>query len=1241
MKVTKVAKTRIAVSANNVNGDGRGFLYQTPNEKGSVQTVEKQLEGRISNANRLYGVFFRSDSLCQNIKNLEKYFAQILQQVATYKETDVAKKIQYLQSIKKLSWSKKNKKTNKTEEVVVSLSEFRCPEATEECLKEMLTRMRKPLKRGTNGEVAIRLLQGLAQMDGKTLASVITEMLQNDKEKEALEKFINAVDENYHKTYIIKSIKNHDVKVQVHDDKLDLSSINIEKVDKKKKNKVALSTTLERYAASPESSVQILKEVKGVLLDYFMGKESKVKEEFTRDDKLWKIPNRIEEFFDTDFEAIDDKKKQKVEAREELDAIWCSEEVKYSDIKKRINYVNCGKYQQLIKNETDDIRIYWIGYVKNYIEKNYVTKKRIFTREDCYKTKMLLECWKDVLRFICGKYIDLGKAVYHFAMPEVMSAEKNLCYGSLDEKYQQGISSFAYEAIKAEENIQRDIAKATVAAATAFSSSVLDPDKHQKAMEEEGEKEKGEKLEDILFMKEDAILRCAKNKDVMMKQLLRFYGGYSAIREREKLDSVGLMKELLSHIKAIRNENFHFTNGKIVEADSKYTEVLWKNEQAAYKQGVREKYYSNNVAMFYPQEEVCKLVESLYQKDSVSEAQIPAFRTIWQRKLLPEYISGLSCPRECKNDVDKTVIFEGALYFLLKEIYYRDFILSKEAKNLFFKAVENYKDEMNNASKSDSRNKEKRALANAGSDFKRYVDKLNTKDNTFGKVCQFINTEYNQQNRGKQEEEIYKHFKMILPICVRKAFQSYIDEHYEFIKKPTYVENVTGDYLENIGINCMEMKPELAHWFTFAHFIHPRQLNFLVGNFKDYIQYRKDVFRRAGYAGQFANEKERATEERLVNKSVEKAENILEVLEFVRHVSGRVSNDLSDYYQNQDDYKKYMSKYIETNVDWENYDIYADAKNAKVLRNVEIARMYAGGDMAIPSYPKIRKAELEEYYKDKDRIAQIQSRGICKNEKEQKEVVRFQQLKGRITLNEVTDLFSLTNDLLGNLVSLSYLRERDEMYLFLGFYYMALRHAEGWGKEALDTVRTSKYAVAKGLVLYQTLAVFDFGTNLLCQDEKGEWKEKTGAKWKYFINNHPDTYNCVIPLFEITKYGDNAKDTRNYVDHSKYYVDHRWSILDLYSQFYTQSFGYSSKLRKSVLSNLQGTLEKYFVVSKLRFEGMTNVVLEGKPTSKQFVYKYEDSKSKVNKSLIKTTNIDAKSKTFVDAVYELLKYKKE
>ena len=74
MKVTKVEKTRIAVSANNVNGDGRGFLYPTPNEENSVQTVEKQLEKRVFSANKMYGVFFPSDIP----RELEMHFCEIV-----------------------------------------------------------------------------------------------------------------------------------------------------------------------------------------------------------------------------------------------------------------------------------------------------------------------------------------------------------------------------------------------------------------------------------------------------------------------------------------------------------------------------------------------------------------------------------------------------------------------------------------------------------------------------------------------------------------------------------------------------------------------------------------------------------------------------------------------------------------------------------------------------------------------------------------------------------------------------------------------------------------------------------------------------------------------------------------------------------------------------------------------------------------------------------------------------------
>ncbi len=968
-----------------------------------------------------------------------------------------------------------------------------------------------------------------------------------------------------------------------------------------------------------------------------------------------------------------------------------------------------------MKEEKDEFRKYWITYAKDYVEKNYIDKKRRLKREDCYSTSMLLGCWKDVLRFLCGKYMDIGKAVYHFAMPSEMSEKAGLEYGSLQEKYRDGISSFAYESIKAEENLQRDIANAVVAAAAAFSRSAMDRE----------EMMAGEKTEDPMFINEN-LEHYMKEEEIVKKMLLRFYGGASTIEANKQMELKGipLAKEVLSHIKAIRNENFHFTDGKKVMLGTTYTKMLWEHERAAYQQMVKEKYYFNNATRFYPENEIRKLVVKLYSENGLGEAQIPSFRTIWKRKELPEYIKEQRTKKKKENEKkscsfqevitwnkndERHTIFQGALYFLLKEIYYRDFILSenkkekntvsnsdkkkKSAGELFFEAVEDYATESKAESDADKRDKDKRNIANAGRNFKIYVFELKEKyengELTFGNICQLIQAEYNQQNGSGQEEEIYKHFKMLLPICMQKAFQKYIDENYAFLKAPKEQKVDTVTYLDEVTIDCMDMDEEQAHWFTFAHFIHPKQLNFLVGNFKDYIQYKQDVLRRSIYAGQLQDEKEREAENKIVEQSVAKAWNILKVLEFVRHVSGKVSNEYQDYYEDKEAYARYLSQYIEferkesktvfeslkyfcqnTLKDGQVIDIYADEINPKVLRNIELARMYAGGDLALPKYPKITKEEIVQYYNNKKKVAQIQANGMCTSSKDQKKVVEFQQLKGRITLNEVTDLFSLVNDLLGQLVSLSYLWERDEMYLFLGFYYMALRNEDGWNGEVLNQLETEKYKVKQGLVLYQTISLFDFGTKLLCKKEE-KWCEQTGYKWKYFIENHKDSCSCVLRLFQVANQEDEVRDLRNYVDHSKYYLRQDKSILELYSAYYTKMFAYSNKLRKSVLFNLESMLEKYFMDGKLKFKDRETVVFDKEKTeSQKFTYKYKQEKKEENKGkeqirysgfeqfkkqekekeqkenekkqeIIKTIQIEAKSKRFVDGMMALLEYKQE
>jgi len=464
------------------------------------------------------------------------------------------------------------------------------------------------------------------------------------------------------------------------------------------------------------------------------------------------------------------------------------------------------------------------------------------------------------------------------------------------------------------------------------------------------------------------------------------------------------------------------------------------------------------------------------------------------------------------------------------------------------------------------------------------------------------------------------------------------------------------------AVDTDEEKRRLA-WFTFAHFVHPRQLNFLIGDFKSYIQYREDVLRRAGYAKQYSDGTERDNESRAVAVNVNRAKSILEVLEFVRPIAGRVSNVFEDYYESTEEYAGYLGNYIDfsnggeptfaklvafcknTLLNGEMIDIYADEKNPKVLRNVEIARMYAGGDVILSGLEKIDAKRIRKYYANREQVAGLLSKGLCATEEEQRQVVRQQQLKGQLMLNDVTETFSLVNDMLGQLVSLAYLRERDKMYLLLGYYYMALRNSGSWSNEVINSLEYKNINVNSGLVLYQVLGMFDYGTPFLRLKSDGtSWTEEKnwaiGLKERAFAEMHNASMNCAMQLFETGKYEDEIRRLRNYVDHFKYYVLFDRSIVDLYVEFYTKFFGYSSKLRKSVLFNFSNILEKYFLENTIGFDVVgaeTQINLIATLISQKFTYKLSKT---LKNGKHETCQGAAKSANFVKGAKEVLVYKR-
>ena len=85
------------------------------------------------------------------------------------------------------------------------------------------------------------------------------------------------------------------------------------------------------------------------------------------------------------------------------------------------------------------------------------------------------------MSYLAAKYIDLGKGVYHFTMKDKLDmlnkneAVTDLRFGIVSEKYEKGITSFDYERIKAEEELDRNIAAYVTFAADIFAKSENHP----------------------------------------------------------------------------------------------------------------------------------------------------------------------------------------------------------------------------------------------------------------------------------------------------------------------------------------------------------------------------------------------------------------------------------------------------------------------------------------------------------------------------------------------------------------------------------------------------------------------------------------------------------------------------------------------------------------------------------------------------------------------------------------------
>lgn len=1292
MKISKEGHKRMSVTLKkNVqkNSADKAEGQILPLEKG--QKLEKYIQSRAEGVKRLYKVLGPSAVSKTNkeeqktINRFNEFMKKVISDNVNVKPSEkrVANTVEYVKErgsfIRVLEIEEPKDKKNKKEEKVrpekkplyttyIDINKERIHEFVPLHIRGSLKKRVKIEKDGQQVEVYIPdIIEKLvfAVAHGTQFDTLINEI-----DEEELVACFHVIFKDYTKedeiAKMAKSIENQDVKVQVLGSG-ETARLQLASADNEKKKYIFLFLEKFACAASEKERNDLLREFRELLVLFYCGtaayeeiKERKNGIPIWDFDFLSKMVSDISWVFNQECsdklmerdQIIDalknekdkDEKKQLKSKMKDIDT-----EVK-GILEKQITerYREGAKVlQSLLEEEQYKEMRFWLEYIEMDAEKVLCSKKALAEK----KLDTVWLCnntWRTFLSFLCMKAVDMGKAVYHFAMPDLEQLESGepIKVGRIKPQFQQGLTSFDYERIKAEENLERSFMTGISFALNNFSSAVCPPETYEK-----------KKKEDILFMG-DKVLREEMYPNASWR-IMQYFGGVSQWKdsrfgnlsgqeEAEAMNEI-FVPEVKKAMSLIRNSAFHYAASAAQETLDKnsYLVEIFEKERENLGSKYRKKYVSNNVPMFYKVQDIDRLMKYLYRDQKVLESQIPSFRNVISRKELPgivsEFIKGKAYSKVHKG-VEEANKFHSALYFLLKEIYYNGFL---QEENLYERFMESFHKELKEAENSTSKAAKKKVMAM--NNFEKRVKELqkSAENFTFGELCQTIMTDYNLQNNQKKvrlnrkdnlPDEKYKHFKMLLLVCLRKAFINYLKKDIAgeeigcgFLREPvlktSVYENLTEeqfctgwkiDRYKNLITEDGKYDFWLISWFIMAHFMTPKHLNHLRGEIKSYLSYVRNIERRRWEATgiQVTEDKEKR----------QKYEQVLEILNLAAEYCGQVSNERTDYYESEEEYARHISKYIdfadeksERPLEEQLYGfcnqkadggpanrigIFYDGENPILNRNVVLAKLYGTEKLLSECLQKERvtEKEIEKHYRHTKTLEDVFKYGGCKNENQERARREYQQQKNRIELVDILKYSDLLNDFMSQLISWCYLRERDRMYFQIGLHYIRLYYGENLvEKDSKFRVLQSKEAKAgekkginlvDGAILYQLAAIYTYEYPVYTLDEAGNAILSENAKsgsttanginafYKEYCGKDASIYEMGLSLFENPIEENELIEFRNYIDHFKYYSRRERSVLDLYSQVFANYFRHDKKLKKSVTFILKNILARHFIIAR-------------------------------------------------------------
>lgn len=960
---------------------------------------------------------------------------------------------------------------------------------------------------------------------------------------------------------------------------------------------------------------------------------------------------------------------------------------------------DCYRYAKAVSDSDDgglffenkNINIFWIHHIQDAVERILLNKKKstksneaLFKLDNSYLCEKI---WKDAINHISIKYIAIGKMVYHFGMNDLTDSGKNINLGVVSDEIKNGISSFDYEIIKARETLQRELAVSIAFSANNLARATVKIDENSDPL--------------LLEKKELKNVLLYKNEEETLRAILQFFGGKSKWNDFDFKEKFGeeygtdLLIELKEHIYSLRNETFHFNTIKNDIANSCRIGEMFEKEAAECTLREKEKFKSNNLPMFYKTEDLKSCLYSLYSKLSNRQSQVPSFNSVISRNNFKAYLTDTlkyKTPAYSAEDMDK---WYSACYYLFKEIYYNSFVSSESAKKYFFKALDfeieklqkdkyiysnNNKYFKNNNVRTDEKTS---AKINATLDF--YNRFVGFKDKySLGEICQFVLSEYNYQNSnirkvrtGKDsimDEPIYEHYKAILKNMMANAFARYIkdNEEFKFIGEPLQeLRNNDDDFLSdyknekyNNLINEVKKSSELKKWYVMGRFLNGRSLNLLVGSLRSYIQYVESVERRAKQTGNRLIKNE--------NANIERIKNVIKVIDVCVRLSDVYSNEFTDYFADVNDYAKYLSNYVSygklENIDSigyseklktfcltgrkEPFEIYVNKGGEPILnRNVVMAKLYGPDNVLKNIVARVEESDLEKFYKQKNSILEIKKKVKYESEDELRKTLYYQKLKNKIELRTICEYGEIINELLGQLINWSFMRERDLLYFQLGFHYYGLKNSSDKPEEYKTIIDKNGTKIKiEGAILYQIAAMYIYGIKVYGYGNKGFSLigGQTGLKIPAFcrysekITGDKDClYDAGLEAFETTREHNDIIEVRNKIDHFKYYLGHAGSILDLYSEVFDRFFSYDMKYQKNVMNSLSNILKRHNVIVDYKLgTGTKSVNDKTKDRAQIIITKITSDKFKYKIKNDKEYQLEAKNKEFIETINKLLNYSK-